>query len=381
MAAGNGYVVAGHQPTAYVIIGYPFTLTVFYWLGGLGPHNLYPKLANVLYSMGILIGTFCLGRRLFSDRIARLALVLMVFAPNQIAYNSLLANEALSGLFITFSLVLAFTPSRNRFTGVWLGLLVGAGSYVKPQCIGFFPFIFLCLWATDRDWRRPLVVTIIAGIVCMTLLMPWLVRNRIVFGEWVLANNGPWSFLVGNNPGATGQHYRSEIVNKLYPEILAGGQREVRCAAEAKRIAKDYIRTHPAEFLLLGVKKLNYFYHHDVDGIWHVLNGVEPKVSRSTWNFWTRLGHLYYAGLMLSTIGYFIQVFRTRRFFSPPNLLLLFVFYFSLLAFVYHAMPRYHYPLIPIFSVFAASFLATLCCGSTNKEQGTPGTGINSPTS
>ena len=98
-------------------------------------------------------------------------------------------------------------------------------------------------------------------------------------------------------------------------------------------------------------------YKHDVDGIWHTLNGVTPKVSDFTWNLLTRTGRLYYAGLMALVIAYAVRSAMRGELLSLPNLCWLFVLYFSFVCFVFHGLPRYHYPIMPIFVLFAARFI------------------------
>src|SRR5690348_17183657 len=168
-----------------------------------------------------------------------------------------------------------------------------------------------------------------------------------------MSNEAGLVMLVGNNPDATGQYYRAPIIQEIYPKLQQGGQAEYEWNRKAQQLALQFIREHPGKFLQLGMKKLYHMYKHDVDGIWQTLREVTPQVSQFAWNAWTRIGHLYYAALVLLVVGYAVQSSAHHRLLSIPSLGWLFVFYFSFVCFVFHGLPRYHYPLMPIFCVFA----------------------------
>jgi 4-amino-4-deoxy-L-arabinose transferase-like glycosyltransferase len=356
LAEGLGYVEQTGQPTAFWPIGYPLTLSLIY--RAFGPVELAGKIANVFFSMGILIATYALGRRLFSEATARIGLVLLAVSPNQIAFNSLLGTEPLFTLLFGASLVVVFTPAPRPASALLLGALLGLACNVKPVTLGLFPLLFLCLWAVGRDWKQAATRTVIAGLMALAVLAPWLIRNRIAFGKWVVTNEAGLVLLVGNNPEATGQYARTRIIAEIYPKLQQGGQEEIYWNAEAKRLALQFIRENPGRFLQLGVKKLYHMYKHDVDGIWMTLREVTPEVPNWIWKTLTRTGHLYYAALMLCVLGYLGGSILHRQFVSVPNVCLLFVFYLSFVCFVFHGLPRYHYPLMPIFCLYAANFLA-----------------------
>lgn len=358
LAEGRGYYLENGQPTAFWPIGYPLSLSLLYRV--FGENDLAGKLANILYSMGGLVALYALGQRLFTETTARLALLLLAVSPNAIAYNSLLATEPLFTLLFLIGLVIGFDPSPKRSTGALLGAVLGIAANVKPVTLGLFPILFLGLWMVRRDWRPALAQTGIAIIAMLVILSPWLMRNREVFGRWVLTNEAGLVMLVGNNPDATGQYHRAPIIMEIYPKLQQGGEEEYRWNKEAQRLAIQFIRKNPGRFIQLGFQKLFHMYRHDVDGIWHTLNGVQPKVSTTVWNFLTRLGHGYYASLILMVAGYIAWRVIFRLPLGASDLLWLFVAYFSFVCFVFHGLPRYHYPIMPLFCLFAGRFVEWL---------------------
>jgi 4-amino-4-deoxy-L-arabinose transferase-like glycosyltransferase len=369
LAQGQGYSHHGGGPTAYYPIGYPFFLSVLYRI--FGPHEMAGKLANVLFSVGLLAGIYALGRRLFSERTARLALAVMVFHPNQIAYCSLLATETGFTMLLVWAVVVALA-APGRWTGPLLGVVLGLATYLRPTGPGLFPIFFCCLWATRRDWKQAVVHTMLAALVALIVLAPWLIRNQRVFGHFLLSNNGGVVMLVGANPAATGQYFRPPIITEMHERISEGGAAEYEWSREAQRLALQYIREHPIHWLFhLGPRKLYYTYRHDVDGIWHTLNGLEQPVSGLTWKLLTAIGKLYYYVIWLLALGYAGFCLKQRKVLTLPNLCWLFVFLFSAVAVVFHGLPRYHYSIMPFLILYAGEALQVVLARGRNGS--TPG--------
>jgi hypothetical protein len=56
-------------------------------------------------------------------------------------------------------------------------------------------------------------------------------------------------------------------------------------------------------------------------------------------------------------VGYMVECCRKRTLFVLGNLGMLFVLFYSAVSFAFHGLPRYHYPVIPFFCLFAAEFV------------------------
>jgi 4-amino-4-deoxy-L-arabinose transferase-like glycosyltransferase len=63
---GNGYSLYGN-PTAFEPIGYPGFLALLYKIFGV--RFIFPKLANIALSLGIIILTYLIGKKLFSKSV------------------------------------------------------------------------------------------------------------------------------------------------------------------------------------------------------------------------------------------------------------------------------------------------------------------------
>ncbi len=97
-------------------------------------------------------------------------------------------------------------------------------------------------------WARVIALGARAGGVAMLVLLPWWVRNALVFGEFVpLTSAGGLSLWVGENPAATGNWMP-------YPPALTG-LRELAYGRAAAGLAVDWMVHHPLDVARLNAAK------------------------------------------------------------------------------------------------------------------------------
>ena len=108
LSAGRGLTVNG-VPTADWPVGYPLLLAGLFLLTG--PSLLAAKLLNVVLGLGIVWLSYRIARRIFgSEAAGRMALMLLAFHPNQIAYTSLTATETSAKLRLSLSVRGGWSP-------------------------------------------------------------------------------------------------------------------------------------------------------------------------------------------------------------------------------------------------------------------------------
>jgi hypothetical protein len=79
----------------------------------------------------------------------------------------------------------------RRSSTRWLflvALLTGLATLCKPN-VQFLPLIWICAIALVRrpDWRRALADASVVVLTVACVLLPWAIRNRLVFGRWFLS--------------------------------------------------------------------------------------------------------------------------------------------------------------------------------------------------
>jgi hypothetical protein len=324
--------------------GLPFLLALFFELG-LDPVRS-GQIVNALASSAAIfpIDRWARLAGAGDDRaVGRFAALLWAISPAQIFFCSILATEPLfaSLAALTASLIL----SQRSVTA---GFVAGACTYVRsqgiiiPAAIGAFD----TLLSPREDRFRRLKAHAITFAIALACLIPWGIRNELAMHRFTLLTlGGGVSAYIGNNPKADGRHLQVEE----WPERFDNeSELEQDRIGYAKAFA--WISQHPIAFLALVPKKWAHLFKSEHDAVtWSHTSedrqGFLPYSHSAT--------HAFYVALLsLALFGAYVAPRETLM--RPA-----FVGAFSLLVARYgqhvffHAQPRYHAPLDPVFCVLA----------------------------
>lgn len=371
LAAGRGLTVHG-VPTAYWPVGYPLLLAGLFLLTG--PSLLAAKLLNVVLGFGIVWLSYRIARRLFASEAAgRMALVLLAFYPNHIAYTSLTASETPFLFLMLLGCLILLRRKRRLRDDCLAGVVFGLGCLTKPTML-FVPAVFFGLslmsrfrWATVA---RGLMVYGALGLV----ILPWSVRNYEVFGRPVfIVTNGGINLLIGNNPVANGGYGDADPVSEARVEAEKDeGAREI----VARTIARRYMKEHPWRTIGLVPFRLWHLYSKDVEGFyWNELAGgaeAGPLAGRPMFLL-KILAELYYLAILaMFAAGVFSFYLTGRGAFPQPVQSALgigLIAYFTLVMMPLFGSSRLHFPLVPCFSWYAGAWLAARVTATSPRPQ------------
>lgn len=225
------------------------------------------------------------------------------------------------------------------------GALYGVGALANPTMLAFLPFCGLWIWR--RRFLRGLPSATGVALSSLTFFMvlsPWLIRNYEAFGRFVfIRDDFGLQVRLGNGPYADGMlmPYLQPNLNKLELENFQT-LGEIGYAAECKRIAFDWIRSHPARFGVISLKRFFYYWN----GVPRPTGSVSPVDFRSSaflatsvlalWGLGRALrqkrpGAWLFAGLVMTypTVYYFVFPHARYRHPIEPELLILIVFLLS----------------------------------------------------
>lgn len=155
--------------------------------------------------------TWLLARRVTSEAVANVALLIVAVSPLQIGSNVQILSETLFSFGLLACLV-PLTKLVQAQVGLTVGksfvagMLTGLTTLVRPGWIlwPWFSSLLVMIWSRQTWTRRILHVSLIfAG--CYLALLPWAWRNHNVTGHWIFTSlwSGP-SLYDGLHPGATG---------------------------------------------------------------------------------------------------------------------------------------------------------------------------------
>jgi hypothetical protein len=199
-----------------------------------------------------------------------------------------------------------------------------------------------------------------AAIAFLLVLAPWIARNYILFDRFALSSNGGINLLIGNNPRATGAYGIT-----FDPEILRDTKGEFDADRRAFRWAVRYIVEHPGRFVVNAVKKLGRLLESE-GGLLVLTFHDNPEESATHYASkyasiplpLTLLTNLpYFLVLILGVIG-FLALRRDPIWWFTLSL----AASWALVHMVYFGGGRFHFPLMPFASVFAA-----LCLGESRQ--------------
>lgn len=251
--AGRGYVIdeASLGIAAYAFYPPAYPLLLALW-GGLLGFSTWSLLAlNTLIDLGAARLIFTLGDRIGSRGAGRTAALAYLFWPSVLLSAPLAQKEGLCTLLVLM-LALVWVWQAKRRIGGWqgalaLGMPAGLLALAQPGEAGL-----AALFGIMLAWRTSLGDVLRFGLaalpVAILTLLPWWVRNALVFGAFVpLTSAAGISLWVGNNPAATGNWMPLPAEIHGLPERVA--------SAHAAGMAKQWIAAHPAAFVRLTLTK------------------------------------------------------------------------------------------------------------------------------
>jgi 4-amino-4-deoxy-L-arabinose transferase-like glycosyltransferase len=347
LSRGMGYVRSWGNPvpTAYRPPGYPMFLALLYAI--FGRHHWVVGIAQATMGMMSCLLLYSLAAGLLGGRKGRLAGLALAVYPNHIYYASLVMSET---LFVTLMLValwmLARRPPFRASHLLVAGIAAGLSALVKPNAILLWVLAAAWLIATERGPRRAAKVLVFV-LPLAAIISAWTLRNIQAMGAPILiSTNGGVNFYIGNHQGATGAyHFPSDN------PVLAFTS-ELERQRQGYRLGIEFIRSHPAQWLLLVPRKILWLVLGEADGVrWGFGDTPWPGGKPHVIILGAIATLAYWPLLLLGLAGMVRLGFRSRR----GLLLSLVPISWVITHVMFFGGPRFHFSLIPIFALFAAT--------------------------
>jgi hypothetical protein len=286
------------------------------------------------------------------------ALVIALFHPFLIYYSAFVLTETLfiTLLWLGISYLQRLETFAERQTCLLTGaaLALGLGCLTRPALQPFLPVA--ALWIGWRVWRGSNWITALQRtayftVIVSALLLPWLIGNLQVHGEFSLAPGAfQANYALSNSP-----EYLRMYEAKTKDEYYENFERLVSRFSTESNVtpatwsaeAQDFRRNHAADWWRLQWYKSKHFWTP-----W-----LNPLIfSRS--NFLISLVTITPLFVMAA-----IELFRRRKSRAPFLLLLLGLIAVGYLVggLLFHVQVRYRFPFVDVtFMILSASFLGHL---------------------
>lgn len=391
IADGEGYshpFKAGHPPTAFHPVGYPWLLAQVWTVLGINAARCDPgtwpeltgcdaliqagQVTNVFLGAINIVLVFTLAALLKGPqvglRVALLSAVIFAVIPSRLLYTSaLMSEESFVTLILVALIMLVLSVRRPRWmwlTAVGFGLAVGAAAYIRPLGVVLLPLPLLLYWGHVVSLRRILQFLAVATAIAAVLILPWELRNQRELGgpSLIISNNGGINFWIGCHLDANGKL----AANGQWMDWWSGDAPaslntpdERANDEEAERLALECMRKQPFAFARLSLVKALYTFREDFTyvGKWSLNydlpeRPVSPIVSDAVVDSLRYLlNSVYIALLPLALIGGIGSLFvpSVHRGLLGASFAML-----ALIPLLFFGEPRFHMPLFPIMSIWAA---------------------------
>ena len=276
----------------YLNPGPPTLLAVTYRLFSL-KHKYYQIIQLAITWMQILL-IYYIGSRIFSSTLSgMIAAFLYSISPYEMNYSLYISREIYvpSAFIVAIACSTYFVVNKKRklwskrnfiiaiLTGLWIGICM---HFKKPSFawlliipIAIFPFVGI---------KRTFLWTACAFITCFIIIVPWMVRNKIVVNNFALsAESGGLSFWagIGGNGNAIGQTLTDTVaLNSIRMYMRLEG-----------RSIKPFYQGGSKDFEEIGIKRAKQYIRENPNSYYNgfLKNLRENLINYTNWhyyNFW-----------------------------------------------------------------------------------------------
>ncbi|MGA8493297.1 MAG: glycosyltransferase family 39 protein [Terriglobales bacterium] len=271
LAQGQGFSNPFNEttgPTAWEPPLYPFMIAGVFRVFGIYSRASAILLLSInsIFSALTCIPIFLIAKRCFNEKVAVWSSWTWALLPSVIFWCTRWVWEtSLAALLLAVIFCLTLTIEEKNGVKPWLqfGLLWGVAALTNTALLSFLPVSGLWIWyQRAKLGKRSLNGVILASVVFAACIVPWLVHNHRVFGQFVfIRSNFGAELRLGNGPGADGTwmdylHPTKNIFEmRRYKELG-----ELAYVAERKREAMAYIREDYARFANLSLRRVFYYW-------------------------------------------------------------------------------------------------------------------------
>jgi hypothetical protein len=355
IAAGQGFSsplrLVDTGPTVWFTPIFPYLVAGIFKIWGIytDTSRLVIITLNCAFAALTVIPIYGSARRTFGDGVAVGASWAWVFLPTSLFFPiTWIWDTAMAALFLAliFWATLAMRDAKTVWAWAGYGALWATGVLVNPSMLSLLPFLAgWAIWQARSDSKLWTKFASAAMLVFLLGLVPWTVRNYLVFGKViVLRSNFGLELWLGNNPNvpdtwAAWMHPNDNIDEALKYKNMG----EIAYMAKKQHDAFVFMRTHPGD-------TLNFMYRRFVEN-W-------LAISDSPVDFWgnaplyIRAFFILNVLLSLSTLLGVLFAYRLRHPQAFPYAMVPLIF--PIIFYVTHSSLRYRFPMDPIMMILAA---------------------------
>jgi 4-amino-4-deoxy-L-arabinose transferase-like glycosyltransferase len=351
LATGKGFFgpFPGYAaPTAWLAPGYPSMWALAIRLTHLysGPIVLLAQTINCAISAATCWPIFSIGKKLFGERVGLASCWLWVFLPFSILMSlEWTWDQCVAAFLLALIVDVTFRVRASMSPLQWsgYGLLWAAAALVNPATCALLPFLLgWLIWARWNAGVKSPALYAQAVLLFFLAVLPWSIRNYYTLHGWVfIKSNFGNTLYVGNHPASFAVDPQPMINSAARARLISEGEPQFN--EEDQRLAMEYIRSHPGEF---------------VGKTWNRILDTWTAVDDSFEDHWIASLHLLGGNIFLcsafSLLSFAGLLLALRANGIEPLPLAICLILFPVPYYISLATMRYRHPIDPLLTVLTA---------------------------
>jgi dolichyl-phosphate-mannose-protein mannosyltransferase len=344
-------------PTAWFSPIFPYLLAGIFKLFGVYSYasNLVIHFLDFAFAAFTCWPIAAIGTRAFGKKTGIAAAWTWVLLPTAIYYPVVWVwDTSLAALWMALLIAATLQVRGSDRMRWWLGYgaLWSAGAMINPSLISVLPPLALwAIWPLRYRLAPALKLASAAGLIFAMGILPWTIRNYVVFHKFIpLRSNFGLELWLGNNPGVpdswTPWLHPNDNIDEAHKYAR---MTEIPYMEEKEREAWAFIRSHPVDTARFV---LHRFANHWL-GLWDSpvdLWAALPWYAKLTVVFSCMFALLSWLGMLFA--------YRARSAAADPLAIVMMIF--PLAFYLTHTSLRYRFPMDPVMlvlAVFAVGYL------------------------
>lgn len=320
---------------------YPFILALIYKV--LGHHYSWVWVFQAIVGSATCVLIYLLGKKTFGLRVAYFCAIIAAFCFDLIIYTAMLFTETtyIFLVLVTFFYFFQALEQKENKKYLLAGTFAGLSALTRPIIIIFFAFLII-LGLTKKEIRKG---ALFFALCLFLVISPWIVRNYLIYHQFIPITAGGENFWIGNNPQANGECRITDEMRNLKLSHLASN-------LEGYKKGFRFIAQRPGKFFWLAVKKLSLFWSFiRIEAWWPHMQGLGRILS---------IALLFFSAVFILTFGTLGIVFSFREKNIYRFWLRAFIFLCPLSLIPFFVEARYRLPIYPFMIIFASYGLTLL---------------------
>jgi hypothetical protein len=256
------------RPSAISPPGYVYLLALIFSIFGIYSVQsaIVIEIIQSLTAALTCLAFYHVGKR-FNETVGLLAALAVAFYPPSILFSVMRISPIILVVLLLALIIHYLFKIQEHWRyrdAVVCGVLMAVNALMEPVVIGFYiaSCIWLLLWSSGSRLAA-VKCSVTMGLVTIVCILPWTIRNYVVFNDFVLIKSSMGkNLLEGNRPSGDGIIFTYEYDDVFSAKELKElkGLNEVERNNVMQRRAVEFIKADPGRFVRLTLRRIYYYW-------------------------------------------------------------------------------------------------------------------------